>query len=178
MLEATLDGARLEISTSLPALADRDALSDGLRHVVEIGLEVRAPGVPSTLLFRWRRRCAVTYSSWTERYTLEASSGATTLPRDERATFDEVVAACRDLHRVDVGDGSGLDAVDVTLTATLDAPSPDAVHRLRRWVADPDATGAWVPSYLGVFVQVFLNRIVLYPAVEVTLVSHATRERS
>lgn len=166
----------LIVDGTIGDLDDETVLAKRLRHGVRHVLELRVDAVDDTslrVLGTWRQRCVVSHDAWTRHFAIERrirEDGAVADGHVEALdglSSDEVVEVCLALEHVtfaarDAGGFAGR-AVHAEVVARLDPPTSDDIHRLRHWIANPDATDAVVPSVFGLVAQLFVNRGGLEP---------------
>ncbi len=164
-IEARWRDGELRVGLSALELADdavRARLGSGLPQVVELAIEVDDPrGVPIARVVRTDR---VIFDLWQEHYRIEEQLGAhqRTLTL---ATLDEVLEATLTTDGLCVGDPTTFGAhrgerIHVRSTAQLNPPTPEAIHRIRRWLARPGGAASEGDTFFGSFVGLFVNRSV------------------
>jgi hypothetical protein len=183
-LTASFEDGVLHVGGALTHLPEPAALEktlgDGVPHVVELRVEAIDEATLGVLA-TWRQRCVVRHDAWTDTYEIDHRvSSDETLAfgaafSDDGRDFEGVLDACLRLDEVVIAPAdayAGAEGpVHAVVVARLDPPTSDDIHRLRHWLANPDASGAIVPSVFGLIAQLFVNRSGFRPAEEATRVS-------
>lgn len=108
------------------------------------------------------RACRVTQHPWTRAYRVELQT-ATTDRTETLRTTEAVLEACLDLDALPIGRARDWSAargerVWFAVVIELNPLSPDTVHRIRQWLAQPDGAGVGGDAFFGSFVSLFVNR--------------------
>lgn len=106
--------------------------------------------------------CRVVYDLWEGIYRIERQTQTTDKTLTSR-TLDGVVAQCLSFQNYQVGDAKLLDRargsqIYFAVVSELNPLSPDAVQRIRRWLARPTGSELNGNAFFGSFVSIFVGR--------------------
>jgi hypothetical protein len=156
---------RLHVDLSVAALADRvvrSRLESGLPQVLELEVDVfDASGVRLGRLVRTDR---VIFDLWEERFRIEELMGGAQRSLTVE-TLDEVMAITLSADDLAVLSTSAVrehrgEPIHLRFGAQLNPPTPESIHRIRRWLARPGGAAAEGDTFFGSFVGLFVNRSV------------------
>ena len=106
--------------------------------------------------------CRVVYDLWEGIYRIERQTETTDKTLTSRS-LDGVVTQCLTFQNYSVGDGKLLERmrggqVYFAVVSELNPLSPDAVQRIRRWLARPSGSELNGNAFFGSFVSIFVGR--------------------
>lgn len=106
--------------------------------------------------------CRVVYDLWEGIYRVERQTETSDTTLTSRS-LDGVVAQCLTFESYPVGDAKLLarmrgNQVYFAVVSELNPLSPDAVQRIRRWLARPTGTELTGNAFFGSFVSIFVGR--------------------
>lgn len=167
-VDARFERGRLEVDLSVAELADaevRARLESGLPQVIE--LEVEALDDGGVRLAHVVRTDRVVFDLWEERFRIEELIGGAQRSLSV-ATLDEVIATTLSADGLAVGGADTFAAhrgerIHLRFGAQLNPPTPESIHRIRRWLARPGGAAARGDTFFGSFVGLFVNRSVTSP---------------
>jgi hypothetical protein len=108
------------------------------------------------------RSCRVTFDPWPETFRVHEQSEAVDRTV-ELSSIEEVIARCLVADHVPVGTSRSWGSlhghrVTFGVVVELNPLTPDAVQRIRRWLARPEGGGSPDDAFFGSFVSLFVNR--------------------
>lgn len=162
-VDARFVEGRLHVGLSVAELADpvvRSRLESGLPQVLE--LVVEAFDERGVRLGRVVRTDRVIFDLWEERFRIEELVGGAQRSLSVE-TLDEVIAmalTADDLVVADIRAEHRGERIHLRFGAELNPPTPEAIHRIRRWLARPGGAAAEGDTFFGSFVGLFVNRSV------------------
>ena len=108
------------------------------------------------------RSCRVTFDPWPENFRVHEQSEA--IDRTvELGSIEEVVRRCLVADHMRIGTASSWGGhhgrrITFGVVVELNPLTPDAVQRIRRWLARPEGGGSSDDAFFGSFVSLFVNR--------------------
>jgi len=162
---ATFVDDQLQIDLSVAELANpmvRARLESGLPQVIE--LEVEALDASGVRLARVVRSSRVIFDLFEERLRVQEQLGGAQRSLT-LTTLDEVIATTLSAEHLAVGGPDSFrehrgEPIHLRFGAQLNPPTPEAIHRIRRWLARPGGAAEHGDTFFGSFVGLFVNRSV------------------
>ena len=155
----------------LPAVSFsvRDLMDSGVVKKLQSGL----PQTITTRIYTYAERnreplaiaalsCRVVYDLWEGIYRIERQTETSDKTLTSRS-LDGVVAQCLSFQNYPVGDAKLLarmrgNQMYFAVVSELNPLSPDAVQRIRRWLARPSGSELNGNAFFGSFVSIFVGR--------------------
>jgi hypothetical protein len=163
-LEVRFEGGAADVSYSVADFADaavRRRLSTGVTQTLVVRTYAYEAGSTAPLAVAVRS-CRVTFDPWPENFRVHEQSESVDRVV-ELASIDEVIAHCLVADHVRVG-GAGTfvgrhgNQITFGVVVELNPLTPDAVQRIRRWLARPEGGASPDDAFFGSFVSLFVNR--------------------
>ena len=106
--------------------------------------------------------CRIVYDLWEDVYRIERQTEASDKTLTSRS-LEGVLTQCLSFHNYPVGDAQLLERmrgsqVYFAVVSELNPLSPDAVQRIRRWLARPAGSELNGNAFFGSFVSIFVGR--------------------
>jgi hypothetical protein len=163
-LDVHFSGGSADVSYSVADFADaavRRRLSTGVTQVLVVRTYAYEAGSTAPIAVAVRS-CRVTFDPWPENFRVHEQSESVDRTV-ELATLEEVVQRCLVADHVHVGGAASWDdhhgnRITFGVVVELNPLTPDAVQRIRRWLARPEGGASPDDAFFGSFVSLFVNR--------------------
>ena len=153
-----------DVSYSVADFADaavRRRLSTGVTQILVVRTYAYEAGSTAPIAVAVRS-CRVTFDPWPETFRVHEQSESVDRTV-ELASIEEVIARCLVADHVRVGTARSWGShhgnrVTFGVVIELNPLTPDAVQRIRRWLARPEGGASPDDAFFGSFVSLFVNR--------------------
>ncbi len=153
-----------DVSYSVVDFADaavRRRLSTGVTQTLVVRTYAYEAGSTAPIAVAIRS-CRVTFDPWPENFRVHEQSES--MDRTvELSSLEEVIARCLVADHVRIGNASTWEPhhghrITFGVVVELNPLTPDAVQRIRRWLARPEGGASPDDAFFGSFVSLFVNR--------------------